>query len=569
MSALISGLDNYTPKQLGENAHIEYGWSNNYKEQIVQFQFQLTRTAKQNMDLLKHKFNMLITNIKGEYNNDKMTKATYVEFIVILYKIIASTRDIVAGKGEYSLAYMLLLVWHKHFPKLAKKMLTCFVELNDGTEHPYGSWKDIKYFAELCREDDYYHPLIHDCIQIINQRLKKDDKLQAEEMSLAAKWTPREKSHFGWMYDMLAVDYFSQYIPDNREQHPNYNKAILKCKTHYRILISALNKKLDTVQIAQCANKWATIIPEKQTSITMKRQGKAFLNTTKKGEQRFKTKDRVECANHFRAFIEKASKGNAKVNGKRLGLNEFVAEAIRISDPVLKDLLDAQWIDNATQNVALDKIIPMADVSGSMNGDPLHSAIALSIRVSEKSIFKDRIMTFSNQPSWINLSGITSFVDKVRRVQEADWGMNTNFHSAMRLILDIIVEQKMKPEDVSGMVLAIFSDMQMDQAQAGSQQTALYDSIKAMYAEAGLRVWNEPYEPPHILFWNLRSTNGFPVISSQPNASMMSGFSPMLLNQFCENGIDAFKSPWDMFISTLTNPRYSMLETHVNDFFTD
>ena len=47
-------------------------------------------------------------------------------------------------------------------------------------------------------------------------------------------------------------------------------------------------------------------------------------------------------------------------------------------------------------------------------------------------------------------------------VKEAEWGMNTNFAAALNMILDAIEIQKLTPEDVEDMVLAIFSDMQMD-----------------------------------------------------------------------------------------------------------
>ena len=45
MAALINALDNYTPKQIGENGHVEYGWSNDIREKILQFSFQLVRTS--------------------------------------------------------------------------------------------------------------------------------------------------------------------------------------------------------------------------------------------------------------------------------------------------------------------------------------------------------------------------------------------------------------------------------------------------------------------------------------------------------------------------------------------
>ena len=53
MSAIVSALDNATFKRHGENAHVEYGWSHNLKEKIVQFFFQLVRTKGNGMEDLK------------------------------------------------------------------------------------------------------------------------------------------------------------------------------------------------------------------------------------------------------------------------------------------------------------------------------------------------------------------------------------------------------------------------------------------------------------------------------------------------------------------------------------
>ena len=45
------------------------------------------------------------------------------------------------GKGEYTLAYMLLTVFHKHHPELAKFAFRYFVlGVNEMVVHPYGSW---------------------------------------------------------------------------------------------------------------------------------------------------------------------------------------------------------------------------------------------------------------------------------------------------------------------------------------------------------------------------------------------------------------------------------------------
>ena len=111
----------------------EYTWSSNTREKIIQLNFQLTRTSKTQLTNLRCQFDTLIVNIKGEYKTEKISLSEYVELVTVLYKLIANTRDIVAGKGEYSLAYMLLLTWHTHYPVLARRMLDFFVEMDDQT----------------------------------------------------------------------------------------------------------------------------------------------------------------------------------------------------------------------------------------------------------------------------------------------------------------------------------------------------------------------------------------------------------------------------------------------------
>jgi hypothetical protein len=386
---------------------------------------------------------------------------------------------------------------------------------------------------------------------------------------LAAKWAPREKSQFGDLFNELAFKYFYEYIHTANSDTSRKN-AIIKAKMDFRKLISSLNKKLETVQIKQCGLLWSEIDPSKQTSITMHKQKRAFLNVDKKGQQRHELADRIICSNKFQEFAQKAVKGEVEIKGKRIGLNDFTKEALDLipSGQINSDvaaILNAQWIDNTKQTGALGKMIAMVDVSGSMTGDPMNAAIALGIRVAEKSMLGKRILTFSASPSWVNLSGQDTFVEMVQTVAKANWGMNTNFAAALNMILDAIILQKLKPEDVEDMVLAIFSDMQMDSADRDSM--SLMDSIERQYADAGQRLWGKPFKPPHILFWNLRSGSGFPTLSTQKNCSMMSGFSPALLNIFCEEGLEALQSctPWSLFVKTLDNERYKILDQHIRE----
>ena len=228
-------------------------------------------------------------------------------------------------------------------------------------------------------------------------------------------------------------------------------------------------------------------------------------------------------------------------------------------------ILNAQWLDNSNQTGSLGKMVAMVDVSGSMEGDPMNAAIALGIRVAENSLLGKRVLTFSASPTWVNLDGNDTFIDMVNTVHQASWGTNTNFAAALKLILDAIIRQQLKPEDVEDMVLAIFSDMQIDESDPtfGS----LMESIEGQYADAGRRLWGKPFKAPHILFWNLRSTSGFPTLSSQKNASMMSGFSPALLNIFCEEGLNALHTctPWSLFVKSLENERYTIMDQYIRE----
>jgi hypothetical protein len=384
-----------------------------------------------------------------------------------------------------------------------------------------------------------------------------------------AKWVPREKSNkFGWIYEMLACDYFKKYMETATNEKSKSN-AIKKCKTDYRKLLSKLNKQIDTLQIKQCGKEWANIDFNKVTSISLTKQKHAFMNVKKNGSQRFPDdSDRAECSTHFSEHINKAIKGEIQIKGKRVGLNNFTKQALELSHSRNKNdnwfqqcaLLNSQWLDNGTQNGVLGNFIAMVDVSGSMDGDPLHVAIALGIRIAEKSKLGKRVLTFSAAPRWVNLEKCDNFYTMVDEVNKSDFGLNTNFYAALNLILDAIVESKLSPDDVQDMVLVILSDMQIDEGDTCNTET-LYDTMKQKYEDVGIRVSGKAYKPPHILFWNLRSTQGFPCLTTQPNTSMISGFSPVLLNQFCNEGLTALNAltPWALLEKSLENDRYKVL----------
>ena len=580
MAALINALDSNTPIQYGENGHQEYSWSSDLSERILQLSFQMVRGDSSTIESLSSQLRHILQNLIGGYKAGHVTYDVYKESMTVLYKMIGHTRDIIDGKGEYALSYMQIFVWNSFFPELAQYALLMFVTSTSG-DHPFGSWKDIKYFCNYCKQKNMpvTDPMLQYAFSLINTQLSED--IHATNKSLAAKWVPREKStRFGWIYQELAYSYFKPYLLSAKTQH-QHNRAQIKCKTEYRKLVSNLNRIIDTVQIKQCANNWADIDHSKTTSITISKQKQAFLNITKDNTPRSELEDRIICADNFKNRIKMAVAGEIEIKGKRIGLENFTIQALDLlkrknkpSSPEVTrsiqleiDLLNSQWRDNASQTGDLGLMLAMLDFSGSMTdfgGGPYHCAMALGCRVAEKSLLGKRVLSFSNDPTWHNLDGCNTFVEMIDVLTTGEVGYSTNFTRAFETILSAIIEKKLKPDQVSGMIVAIFSDMQMN-ASGGGDTGTLYQVMTKKYADAGMLLYGEPFVPPHILFWNFRSTTGFPCLSREKNVSMLSGYSPALLNLFCEKGLDALKSitPWKSLLESMSNARYQCLEDKI------
>ena len=240
------------------------------------------------------------------------------------------------------------------------------------------------------------------------------------------------------------------------------------------------------------------------------------------------------------------------------------------------DVINLQWESNKSNNSNLGKMIAFCDSSYSMECDnclPLFNSLGLSIRISElcHPLFRDRVMIFASEPKWVKLDSYSSFYEKAVALRRTGniCGTSTNFYKAMHQILRAFVESNVNPQEVEDLVLALFSDMQINTADKNFNDT-LYDNIKRDFAEAGLSSnWGIPYKPPHILFWNLRSTTGFPTVTTTENTTMLSGFSSSLLNVFEKKGVAELKkmTPRTMIETILNNDRYDTLESFIIDAF--
>jgi hypothetical protein len=311
----------------------------------------------------------------------------------------------------------------------------------------------------------------------------------------------------------------------------------------------------------------------------MRKQSRAFANKTKKGEERSRVDDRVSCASNYVSHLDaaKSDPKNHKVHGRRCNVGELTKDAclVKLSETAEVDRINLQWESNKDNNKGLGNIIACTDTSGSMECDeglPIYNAVGLGIRCSEVThdAFKHRVLTFSTRPQWITLNDKATFVEKAKHVRnDSNWAGSTNIGAMFDLILNVILKNEIPPESVEDMILAIFSDMQIDHCGTGDLNT-LYDNISKKFKNAGLKSkFGVAYPVPHILFWNLRKTNGFPVLSTQKNVTMMSGYSSALLNVLSDKGMEGLKefTPAKMLMDILDNDRYSILDSDLYEYY--
>jgi hypothetical protein len=125
----------------------------------------------------------------------------------------------------------------------------------------------------------------------------------------------------------------------------------------------------------------------------------------------------------------------------------------------------------------------------------------------------------------------------------------------------------MPREQVEEMNIIIFSNMQVNNNK-DRDFSSLYEAIKTKYEEAGMKAIQRPYKMPHIIFWNLESSDGFPALSIHPGVSMVSGCNPKMLNLFCDKvsigSPRGTSTPYTKLKELLNSNRYKCMEDELN-----
>lgn len=370
-----------------------------------------------------------------------------------------------------------------------------------------------------------------DMIAFVQKQLHEDlqNALADKPVSLLAKWMP-------------SVNTSSE---KTRALAHRFIAALGMNDKKYRKMLSSLRAKIGVLETQLCADEWKDVNYEAVPSQANLKYKNAFL---KHDETR------------RREFLEKAVKGEVKMNSSVLFPHDIVHRYCghyTSADPAL----EALW-KNLPNMVDSDKpVIVVRDGSGSMETpvDPnshtsaLDVATALAIYFAERCSpeYKDKFITFSAHPKFVNLSGFTTLSDKLKVAYHEAECSNTNIEAVFNLLLKVAVNAGVPHEEIP--TILIISDMEFDGCVGGDETTSQWGRCSApvsLFEKIG-KVWKaHGYTLPKVVFWNVNSrSDAIPLRQNEQGVALVSGFSANICKMVCSNELDPFKALKDVLLS--------------------
>lgn len=415
-------------------------------------------------------------------------------------KVIFWARDVRGGAGERNVPRKAL----KHIIDNYKLTIGVDVIINKIVE--FGRWDDLYIFENTKYWDNV--------VTRIKNQLALD--LESDSPSLMAKW----------LKSTNASSKESRRLGRLTAKSLGYSEA------SYRKVLSKLRERINIVETHISEKDYESIDYSKIPAKAGFKYRKAFARNDNE---------------RYTQFIQDVSDGKTKVNASVNFPSDIVKQAWRVSSPDTK-ALDMYWenLPNYVENPSNTLVV--ADVSGSMRGDPIIASISLAIYMAErnKGIWHNQFITFSKRPSLNSVTG-ANIVSKVQNLEKSEWGYNTDLQSVFELILKTAEKNNLSQEDMPETVI-IVSDMQFDQACKNNNKTN-FEVVKKKYKKAG-------YSLPKLVFWNVNAREEQPVTKDDINTCLVSGYSPAILKFILTN--EDF-SPLSVLNDTvLNNPRYNL-----------
>lgn len=431
----------------------------------------------------------------------------YAEDPVKTLRIIFFARDIRGGLGE------------RRFFRTAVKALAAYA--------PAAIERNAYLFAEYGRYDDLVSLLGTQCegkaVEIIAERLNEDIKSMSDggQVSLLAKWLPSVNT------SSASARAYARTLA----------KRLGYTEKQYRQTLSKLRKYTDIIE-NRLRERDYTFDYEKQPSRAMFKYRQAFLrNDNERYTEYLNAVNSGEKTLHAGALFP--------YDIVRACLEDEISEQEKLS-------LDTTW-RNLPAYGENGNAIAVVDGSGSMTGAPRNSvrpidaALSLGIYFAEHNngAFANHFITFSATPRLVEIKG-ADIVEKTRFCATFNEVANTNLEATFRLILAAAVNNNVDQSEMPERMY-IISDMEFDYCVEGGNDSTLFDTMKALYAEHG-------YKLPEVVFWNVNSMGeNFPVKMSDTGAALVSGFSPAIFDMMAGGEI----TPEAVMNSVIESERYA------------
>lgn len=467
-------------------------------------------------------FNFKIPSYRNKSNRTNLIldfKQAYNENPELGIKYLFYLRDIRGGLGE-----------RDSFRTLLKEMSSIFDERVFGWILEYGRADDLFSFFDTPLEDKM--------LTFVEQTLYHDtiNQLESEPATLLAKWMPSINSS----------------SKKTRELAKRFIKAFNITQKEYRKTLAKLRTYIDIVEKKLCEKDYSEIEYDKVPSMANLKYNKAFLrNDTERRK----------------AYLESLQKGETKINSSvvfphdivhRYSNNSYWGDSVNPLDVTLEEMWKA-LPDYVKEN---NNILVVRDGSGSMTSripnsttSALNVATALAIYFSERQSgeFKDKFITFSASPKFVDLSKLNTLHDKLQKCYQEDDCSNTDIGKTFDLILQVVINNRLKQEEIPN--LLIISDQEFDAATYSYNRDKLFEIISDRFRQFG-------YEMPKLIFWNVNSrTNTIPLTENKNGVILVSGYSVPIVNMVLSNKLN----PYEALVETLMGERYKQVSLNVEE----
>lgn len=458
----------------------------------------------------------------------KRFKKAFCEDNILAIKWLFYARDAREGIGERRLFRVVLADLVKSNPEMVIPVINLIPE--------YGRFDDLWCLLDNAESANVVY-------QIVDKQLKQDwENMSANKpISLIAKWMPS----------------INASSAKTKEYGKKLCKALKMTEREYRKALSKLRKYLDVVEVKMSGKNWSEIKYEAVPSRANIIYNNAFLRNDEARR---------------REYLGKLEKGETKINASTLFPHDIVHKYMNSSmwSRSLKPkdaTIEALWKALPDTVKGCGNTIVVADGSGSMTCTvdnsskvtALEVANALAIYFAEHSSgqFKDKYITFSENPQFVDFSRCNTLHAKIQTALSHNEVANTNIEKVFDLILTTAIKNHMHQEDLPANIL-IISDMEFDSCatcSGGSYYRSrptqrLFDVIAQKYAREG-------YKMPRLVFWNVNSRTGtIPVKENDLGVALVSGFSVNVAKMVMSGKTDAF----ECLLETLNSERYAPVE---------